>query len=147
MSDEQQPSEREKAWARGQVAIALRAGRLERKPCQWVMSQIETDLGARGASTEKQLCGVSRVQAHHPDYSKPLEVEWLCAGHHRRAHTDVKAVPKPLQPGTIISLRQFRTEVAALDIPVFVARSREVIGAWIPGWMIDELDLRGGTDG
>lgn len=25
-------------------------------------------------------------EAHHPDYSRPLEVVWLCDGHHKDAH-------------------------------------------------------------
>ena len=32
-------------------------------------------------------CGVEgRIEAHHPDYSKPLEVVWLCRIHHVEAH-------------------------------------------------------------
>lgn len=42
---------------------AVRDGRLKRMPCE--------------------VCGVEKVQAHHTDYSKPLEVRWLCQKHHR----------------------------------------------------------------
>ena len=46
------------------VNVAVRDGRLLRQPCS--------------------KCGsTDRVQAHHPDYSKPLEVEWLCFPCHR----------------------------------------------------------------
>jgi hypothetical protein len=31
-------------------------------------------------------CANPRVVAHHPDYSKPLDVVWLCQGHHKQAH-------------------------------------------------------------
>lgn len=27
-----------------------------------------------------------RMEAHHPDYSKPLEVRWLCQKHHKIGH-------------------------------------------------------------
>ena len=30
-----------------------------------------------------EVCGSPKVQAHHDDYSKPLEVRWLCVRHHR----------------------------------------------------------------
>ncbi len=33
----------------------------------------------------KMPCGVcdsEKTEAHHPDYSKPLEVVWLCQKHH-----------------------------------------------------------------
>lgn len=47
---------------------AIRDRRLIRQPCE--------------------KCGASKSQAHHDDYSKPLEVRWLCvschAGHHLR---------------------------------------------------------------
>ena len=32
------------------------------------------------------ICGDSRVQGHHPDYSRPLDVIWLCVRHHTEAH-------------------------------------------------------------
>lgn len=41
-------------------------GILEEKPCEW--------------------CGCEKVEAHHKDYSKPLEVMWLCNRCHRKWH-------------------------------------------------------------
>jgi hypothetical protein len=32
------------------------------------------------------VCGDPMVQGHHEDYSKPLEVTWLCFKHHCEAH-------------------------------------------------------------
>jgi hypothetical protein len=29
-----------------------------------------------------EVCGATKVEKHHPDYSKPLEVRWLCREHH-----------------------------------------------------------------
>lgn len=54
-----------KTKAHNAVSNAIRDGRLHRQPCQ--------------------LCGAAKVQAHHPDYSKPLDVEWLCFKCHREA--------------------------------------------------------------
>lgn len=31
------------------------------------------------------ICG-ERAEAHHPDYSQPLSVTWLCPQHHKDAH-------------------------------------------------------------
>jgi len=33
-----------------------------------------------------EKCSKQQVQAHHDDYSKPLEVRWLCFQHHQEAH-------------------------------------------------------------
>lgn len=49
------------------VGNALRDGRLKKEPCA--------------------LCGAQeRVQGHHKDYSKPLDVVWLCTQCHHRVH-------------------------------------------------------------
>lgn len=54
----------EKARAYGAVSRAVRNGRLTRGPCE--------------------ICGTTvKVEAHHTDYSKPLDVRWLCRTHHR----------------------------------------------------------------
>lgn len=31
------------------------------------------------------ICG-GKAEAHHPDYSMPLDVVWLCPPHHKQAH-------------------------------------------------------------
>jgi hypothetical protein len=46
---------------------AIRDGRLERQPCF--------------------VCG-EKAHAHHPDYSAPLAVSWLCPRHHAQAHKE-----------------------------------------------------------
>lgn len=55
----------ERREAHHKVAYALRTGALTKQPC-WV-------------------CGLNAV-AHHPDYSRPLDVVWLCQPHHKQAH-------------------------------------------------------------
>ena len=37
-----------------------------------------------------ECCG--KPQGHHPDYSRPLDVLWLCDKHHKEAHALVKQV-------------------------------------------------------
>jgi hypothetical protein len=61
----------EKQKARDAVKSALRAGRSVKGPC--AMSE----------------CKDTRVQAHHADYSKPLDVVWLCRPHHDELHANI----------------------------------------------------------
>ena len=35
-------------------------------------------------------CGKEEAHAHHHDYNKPLDVEWLCAECHRQEHGDIE---------------------------------------------------------
>lgn len=56
--------------ARAAVRYALKTGRLQKQPC------IE--------------CGNERSQAHHLDYSRPLDVVWLCQRHHKKVHREMK---------------------------------------------------------
>lgn len=50
-------------------------------------------IAARNAIRDKRLlkqpcevCGEPKTEAHHDDYSKPLEVRWLCKKHHMEHH-------------------------------------------------------------
>jgi len=42
----------------------------------------------RGEITEAPcaVCGSDKVEAHHDDYSRPLDVLWLCHKHHMEHH-------------------------------------------------------------
>lgn len=62
---------REKMMKHSVRKIALRAvkdGRLTKLPCEYAD------------------CTQAKVEAHHPDYSQPLEVLWLCRTHHLELH-------------------------------------------------------------
>jgi hypothetical protein len=48
--------------AREKFKYAVEVGKIKRLPCE--------------------VCGNPKSQGHHEDYSKPLEVRWLCANHH-----------------------------------------------------------------
>tara|TARA_R100001530_G_scaffold12904_2_gene11999 strand:- start:3978 stop:4412 length:435 start_codon:yes stop_codon:yes gene_type:complete len=37
-----------------------------------------------------ETCGDKEVEAHHPDYRKPLDVIWLCKKHHLQQHINYK---------------------------------------------------------
>ena len=56
----------ERVEARDIVTRAIRSGKIKKEPCS--------------------VCGVQYSQAHHEDYSKPLEIIWLCPEHHRARH-------------------------------------------------------------
>jgi hypothetical protein len=36
------------------------------------------------------VCGKEKVEAHHPDYTKALEVVWYCRLHHVAEHRRIK---------------------------------------------------------
>jgi hypothetical protein len=49
---------------------AVRDGRIARGPCE--------------------VCGTTEdIHGHHDDYSKPLDVRWLCGQHHRELHGQI----------------------------------------------------------
>ena len=44
------------------------------------------------AKTACFVCGNLEVEAHHPSYSLPLDVVWLCTKHHGEVHSDYSYV-------------------------------------------------------
>jgi hypothetical protein len=42
----------------------------------------------KGEKCEVEGCERTDVHAHHEDYAKPLEVNWLCPLHHHRHHAE-----------------------------------------------------------
>ena len=62
---------RQKQQCRKETHRLLRKGLLERMPCS--------------------VCGsFENNEAHHEDYSKPMEVIWFCAVHHHEHHKNLK---------------------------------------------------------
>lgn len=59
----------EKYAAHAEVAHALKIGLLKKKSCC--------------------KCGNQKTGAHHEDYSKPLDVVWLCDKHHKARHVEI----------------------------------------------------------
>ena len=62
----------EKWKARQTLRNAIASGKVIKYPCQ--------------------TCGDIKSHGHHEDYSKPLEVLWLCAKHHMEKHRTVDSL-------------------------------------------------------
>lgn len=60
----------ERIKANNTVKAALSSGKLIKQPCE--------------------VCKDVRAVAHHDDWSKPLEVNWLCEVHHKARHRDIR---------------------------------------------------------
>lgn len=66
-NDKWRKNNAEKRKAHDEVWKAYKEGRLKKMACE--------------------ICNTSSsIHAHHDDYSKPLEVRWLCSSHHRLHH-------------------------------------------------------------
>jgi len=61
-------TKRMKQSARKLAHKAVKDGRITKLPCEFAD------------------CTQVKVEAHHPDYSMPLEVLWLCRAHHLELH-------------------------------------------------------------
>jgi hypothetical protein len=61
----------ERETAKAKTSNAIRDGKLLRQPCL--------------------ICG-EKAEAHHPDYSRPLDVVWLCRPHHIQAHAITRRI-------------------------------------------------------
>ena len=65
---------KEKTNARSRIRSRIKRGTLERGYCC--------------------ICGATNAQAHHEDYSKPLEIFWLCPKHHKDRHSNLLELPE-----------------------------------------------------
>lgn len=59
---------KEKRECHWRLLCAVKMGRIKKDPCE--------------------ICGEIKVDGHHDDYSKPLEVRWLCRLHHNQLHKE-----------------------------------------------------------
>lgn len=57
-------------WAHDALRSGLRRGLLQPEPCKF--------------------CGAPKSEAHHPDYDRPLAVQWLCRACHKAEHGRLK---------------------------------------------------------
>jgi len=62
----------EKYKASIMVRTAIKKGEMKREPCE--------------------VCGEKKSHGHHDDYTKPLQVRWLCARHHQRHHRSLTSI-------------------------------------------------------
>jgi hypothetical protein len=58
--------QKQKANARSYLNVYIRRGKISKLPCS--------------------ICGDTQSEAHHNDYTKPLEVIWFCRKHHLEHH-------------------------------------------------------------
>jgi hypothetical protein len=60
--------QRFKSNARSYLHVYVKRGKIKKLPCE--------------------KCGSLHSEAHHPDYSEPLKVKWLCRAHHLDLHKE-----------------------------------------------------------
>lgn len=70
---------RKKGAAKRRIGAAIQRGDLVRQPCEMCPKT-----------------NTNRIQGHHHNYQKPLEVNWLCQKHHRFIHRVLRAIAGPL---------------------------------------------------
>ena len=68
-SREYRAKNKDKIKTRNITKYAIQTGIVVRLPCE--------------------VCGCEKSEAHHDDYSKPLEVKWLCKNHHAEIHRKI----------------------------------------------------------
>ena len=70
MDKERRLLRKDKIRVKNMLNYLIEQGIIQRQPCE--------------------ICGSENGQGHHPDYSKPFEVRWLCQAHHSEEHQKLK---------------------------------------------------------
>lgn len=117
----------EKRDAYATTAKALRDGVLVRQPCE--------------------VCGDAvGIHGHHEDYSKPLEICWLCLWHHRERHKRLgwPRFGRKRTGGVYVCPIQIQIESGLKDKVIDCARAEGMsVSAWIRRLIIRELAKQG----
>lgn len=105
---DRQSDHQQKLWASGYRVPSRRVH--VNKPNEWVIANrdkynaqqkvaraIKNKSIIRPAACENCSRGETRIYGHHQDYTRPLDVNWLCGRCHRRVHVGRVTIP-PLQP-------------------------------------------------
>lgn len=60
----------------------------------WAQAALRSGL-KRGLVIQEacRVCGALETDAHHADYDRPLDVDWLCRKHHKAEHRRLKCEP------------------------------------------------------
>jgi len=95
----------QKELARVKVYNAKKSGKLVMQPCQ--------------------VCGAIKTEAHHEDYTKPLDVIWLCRKHHMQVH-----YPGAKKGKQIIKQLEYN-EAQIIENVSNVIKSKQLINAFI----------------
>jgi len=66
--------------------VRAKAGGVERRARIALANAVRDGKIDKPDACSECLTSCSRIEGHHEDYSKPLEVIWLCARCHRRLH-------------------------------------------------------------
>ena len=78
--------------SQSRLSTALSQGKIKREPCR--------------------VCGDPKSGGHHEDYTRPLDVIWLCAKHHAEAHTEHDTPVKDIK-----GLLKYKTAVYLSMLP------------------------------
>jgi ribosomal protein S27AE len=78
--------QRQKANARSYANVALNRGQIDREPCE--------------------VCESEEAQMHHEDYSKPLDVRWLCRRCHLAEHREFQGHRESEKPANDVGIVQ-----------------------------------------
>jgi ribosomal protein S27AE len=107
-----------------EFAAELERRAAERYPLAFEAKRLTRRAIANGELVRQpcEKCGSSRVQAHHDDYAKPLEVRWLCRPCHVAVHKQLAAAGIIVRARTGVplpdSLRNVEP-VMTVDLPVY----------------------------
>lgn len=93
-------SKQKRAIAYSELQKAINSGKVKQRPCE--------------------VCGSINSVAHHEDYSKPLDVWWLCRKHHKMRHYELSGSAK---------LYSAKTRLTTLSVDVNLRSSIRLIAA------------------